>query len=92
MEKSYRKCAPKLDPEPFLIFVINRKQPLHERSFFSFEPSPFNGQYYEKQKVPGTSDQLLGKYRKEGKKIQKFEYFQNEKSFLDEIKSIFHSF
>ena len=24
--------------------------------------------------------------------LQKFEYFQNEKSFLDEIKSIFHSF
>ena len=25
-------------------------------------------------------------------KIQKFEYLENEKSFLDEIKSIFHSF
>ena len=25
-------------------------------------------------------------------KIQKFEYFENKKSFLDEIKSIFHSF
>ena len=24
--------------------------------------------------------------------IQKFEYLENEKSFLDEIKSIFHSF
>ena len=30
---------------------------------------------------------------KEGKiEIQKFEYLENEKSFLDEIKSIFHSF
>ena len=30
---------------------------------------------------------------KEGKMgIQKFEYLENEKSFLDEIKSIFHSF
>ena len=30
---------------------------------------------------------------KEGKtEIQKFEYLDNEKSFLDEIKNIFHSF
>ena len=29
---------------------------------------------------------------KEGKKLQKCEYLQNEKSFLDEIKNIFHSF
>ena len=30
---------------------------------------------------------------KEGRtEIQKFEYLENEKSFLDEIKSIFHSF
>ena len=29
---------------------------------------------------------------KEGKKLQKFEYLENEKSFLDEIKSIFRSF
>ena len=33
-----------------------------------------------------------GKIGKEAKKIQKFEYLKNEKSFLDEIKSIFHSF
>ena len=35
---------------------------------------------------------LSGECRKEGKKLQKFEYVENEKSFLDEIKSIFHSF
>ena len=29
---------------------------------------------------------------KEAEKIQKFEYFENKKSFLDEIKNIFHSF
>ena len=29
---------------------------------------------------------------KEEEKIQKFEYVKNEKSFLDEIKNIFHSF
>ena len=33
-----------------------------------------------------------GKSGKEEKKIQKFEYLENEKSFLDEIKNIFHSF
>ena len=31
--------------------------------------------------------------KKEGKKkIQKFEYLKNEKSFLGEIKNIFHNF
>ena len=35
----------------------------------------------------------MAKREKEGKtEIQKFEYFKNEKSFLDEIKNIFHSF
>ena len=29
---------------------------------------------------------------KEGKKLQKIEYLENEKSFVDEIKNIFHSF
>ena len=29
---------------------------------------------------------------KEGKKLQKIEYLENEKSFLDEIKNIFQSF
>ena len=33
-----------------------------------------------------------GKCGKEGEKIQEFKYFENEKSFLDEIKNIFHSF
>ena len=32
------------------------------------------------------------KCEKEGKKSQKCEYLENEKSFLDEIKNIFHSF
>ena len=32
-----------------------------------------------------------GKCGKEGKKLQKFEYLENEKSFLDEIKNTFHS-
>ena len=33
-----------------------------------------------------------GKFRKEVKKLQKFKYLENEKSFLNEIKNIFHSF
>ena len=33
-----------------------------------------------------------GKCGKEGKKLQKIEYLENEKSFLDEIKNIFHNF
>ena len=33
-----------------------------------------------------------GKCGKERKKFKKFEYLENEKSFLDEIKNIFHSF
>ena len=33
-----------------------------------------------------------GKCGKEGKKSQKLEYLENEMSFLDEIKNIFHRF
>ena len=33
-----------------------------------------------------------GNCGKEGKKIQKIEYLENEKNFSDEIKNIFHSF
>ena len=33
-----------------------------------------------------------GKCGKEGTKLQKVEYLENQKSFLDEIKNIFHSF
>ena len=33
-----------------------------------------------------------GKCGEELKILQKFEYLENKKSFLDEIKSIFHSF
>ena len=33
-----------------------------------------------------------GKCGKEGKQLQNFEYLENIKSFLDEIKNTFHSF
>ena len=35
---------------------------------------------------------LLNPCGNEGKKLQKCEYLENEKSCLDEIKRIFHSF
>ena len=40
---------------------------------------------------------MLGSYGRQVEKkgrteIQKIEYLENEKSFLDEIKSVFHSF
>ena len=36
---------------------------------------------------------MADKEKKDGKmNIQKFEYLENKKSFLDEIKNIFHSF
>ena len=119
--------------------------------FFRPNPVPFTRQSYQKQKGPGTSDQLpfrlrnkfrkisllviyyltkfddvmqsgfwvipkvtsanlctaihdiinystsifpsaSGSFRKEGRKLQNFEYLKNEKSFLDEIRNNFHSF
>ena len=33
-----------------------------------------------------------GKSGKEEEKIQKFKYLENKKTFLDEIKNIFHGF
>ena len=35
---------------------------------------------------------VSGKCGKEAKKLQKFEYLENEKSFFDEIKDTSHSF
>ena len=36
---------------------------------------------------------MVDREKKEGKaNIQQFEYLENEKIFLDEIKNIFHSF
>ena len=118
--------------------------------FFLLNPVPFNGQNYQKQKRPGTSDLSFfrlqnnciisitryvlsdlvwwcnikwllsfskiksansykpihdiinysasicsfepGKRGIEGKKLHKFEYFKNKKSFFDGIKNIFYSF
>ena len=36
---------------------------------------------------------MADREKKRGKRIQRFKYFENKKSFLDEIKkNIFHSF
>ena len=43
--------------------------------------------------IGSTSKAMADREKKKGKtKIQKFKYLKNEKSFLDEIKNIFHSF
>ena len=39
---------------------------------------------------PGSSSKAIAD--REKMEIQKFEYLENEKSFLDEIKNIIHSF
>ena len=43
--------------------------------------------------ISSPSKAIAVKEKKEGKiEIQKFKYLENEKSFIDEIKSIFHNF
>ena len=51
-------------------------QPFHDIIDYSTSICPF---------VSGTCG-------KEGKKLQKFEYFEKEKCFLNEIRNTFHSF
>ena len=56
--------------------MANLCKPIHDIINYSTSVCPFES----------------GKFGKEGKKLQKFEYLENKKSFLDEIKNIFHSF
>ena len=42
--------------------------------------------------LQATLKAMADSKKKRGRKIQKYEYLENEKSFLDEIKSVFHSF
>ena len=54
--------------------------------------SSVDGIIYFKIYLQSTSDAMADR-GKEGKmEIQKIEYLENEKSFLDEMKNIFHSF
>ena len=59
-----------------IITSANLCKPIHDIINYSTSICPFES----------------GKCGKEGKKLQKFEYLENEKSFFDEIKNIFHSF
>ena len=54
----------------------NLCKPIHDIINYSTSTCPFES----------------GKCGKERKKLQKFEYLEKGKSFLDEIKSIFYSF
>ena len=58
------------------ITSANLCKPIHDIINYSTSMSPFES----------------GNCGKEGKKLQKLECLKNEKSFLDEIKNIFHSF
>ena len=58
------------------ITPANLRKPIHVVINFSISICPFES----------------GKSGKEEQKSQKFEYLENEKKFLDEIKNIFHSF
>ena len=71
--------------------------------FFPSNPVPFNGQIYQKQTGSRTSHQSLfrplSRFRKipliiilSDQKSKKFDYLENQKSFLEELKNIFHSF
>ena len=62
----------KLVPDLFLILVNNPKQPLHARNLtlcILSNPVPFNGQSYQKQYGPGTSDQSLFRLENKFRKI-----------------------
>ena len=58
------------------ITSANLSKPIHDIINYSTSTCPFES----------------GKFGKEGKKLQKFEYLENQKSFLNEIKNIFHCF
>ena len=58
------------------ITPANLCKPIHDIINYSISICPFES----------------GKCGKEEQKLQKFEYLENEKSLLDEIKNIFHSF
>ena len=58
------------------ITPANLCKPIHDIINYSISIYPFES----------------GKCEKEEQKLQKFEYLENKKSFLDEIKNILHSF
>ena len=48
--------------------------------------------YYIRNYSTSICPSVSGNWGKKGSKLHKFEYLENEKSFLDEIKNTFHSF
>ena len=56
--------------------LANLCKPIHDIINYSTSICPFESE----------------KCGKKGKKLQRFEYLENETSFLDEPKNIFHSF
>ena len=58
------------------LHFANLCKPIHDITNYSTSIYPF----------------VSGKCGKQGKKLQNFEYLENEKSFFDEIKNTFHSF
>ena len=60
--------------------------------FISWHHKLFHFHFYSSILNYSTCPFKFGKCGKEGEISQKFEYFENEKSFLDQIKNIFHSF
>ena len=57
-------------------YTVNLCKPIHDIINYSTSISPFES----------------GKCGKEEEKLQRFEYLENGKSFLDEIKNNFYSF
>ena len=72
MKNHAENLLQKLVPGPFLILVDNPCKKLFQKLtlFFLLKPVPFNGQNYQKQKVPGTSNQLLFRLRNKFVKIR----------------------
>ena len=60
----------------------NRKALKKLTLFFLSNPVPFNGQIYQKQKGPGTSDQLLFRLRNNFRKIPLLVMYYLTPSFM----------
>ena len=89
MEKSCRKCAPKASPRPLFNFGKQPKTAVAWKKLF--KKSYILKEDYQKGNIINYSTSIClcksGKCGKEGKKLQKFQCLENEKNFLDGIKT-----
>ena len=79
MKNHAENVQQKLVPDPFSILFNNKKVRYFEEGLskslkkvnfiFLSNPVPFNGQSYQKQKGPGTSDQSLFRLQNKFRKI-----------------------